>query len=234
MPISSLLLPIEAGRPKLSGVRLLARPLQCVDNNEGLLLLAYRGSPGMPQVYPHTPQPGGDPMRFYTIQHPFDGGIDLPVDWRYLCVMDANGEVRGHQNIRTDPQAFLPAVKPFREDVVVGVEYTFTWYWLADLCEDEGIPFVLGHALSMRAIHGGNAKNDRIDSQKIAPRAISCAAEITSCASGRSCTRIFRTLPVSITSANPWAASPRLRTAVAFWSASITAAWRNTWRWTWR
>jgi transposase len=40
--------------------------------------------------------------------------------------------------------------------------------WLADLCEDEGIPFVLGHALSRRAIHGGKAKNDRIDSHKIA------------------------------------------------------------------
>jgi hypothetical protein len=32
----------------------------------------------------------------------------------------------------------------------------FTWYWLADLCADEGIDFVLGHALYMRAIHGGN------------------------------------------------------------------------------
>jgi hypothetical protein len=31
----------------------------------------------------------------------------------------------------------------------------FTWYWLADLCADEGIDFVLGHALYMRAIHGG-------------------------------------------------------------------------------
>jgi len=44
----------------------------------------------------------------------------------------------------------------------------FTWYWLADLCADEGIPFVLGHALYMKAIHGGKAKNDKIDSQKIA------------------------------------------------------------------
>jgi transposase len=40
--------------------------------------------------------------------------------------------------------------------------------WLADLCEDEGVPFVLGHALYMRAIHGGKAKHDRIDSHKIA------------------------------------------------------------------
>jgi hypothetical protein len=32
----------------------------------------------------------------------------------------------------------------------------------------ENIPFVLGHALYMKAIHGGKAKNDRIDSRKIA------------------------------------------------------------------
>jgi transposase len=44
----------------------------------------------------------------------------------------------------------------------------FTWYWLADLCADHGIPFVLGIALSMKAMHGGKAKNDKIDSQKIA------------------------------------------------------------------
>src|ERR1700757_1347015 len=43
-----------------------------------------------------------------------------------------------------------------------------TWYWLADLCQREGITFVLGHALYMKAIHGGKAKNDRIDAQKIA------------------------------------------------------------------
>src|SRR5215470_9670772 len=30
------------------------------------------------------------------------------------------------------------------------------------------MPFVLGHALSMKAIHGGKAKNDTIDAQKIA------------------------------------------------------------------
>ena len=44
----------------------------------------------------------------------------------------------------------------------------FAWYWLADLCETERIPFVLGHALYMKAIHGGKAKNDRIDAAKIA------------------------------------------------------------------
>src|SRR5207237_9663775 len=43
-----------------------------------------------------------------------------------------------------------------------------TWDVLADLCAREGLPCVLGHALSMKAIHGGKAKNDKIDAQKIA------------------------------------------------------------------
>ena len=42
------------------------------------------------------------------------------------------------------------------------------WYWVADFCREEGIPFVLGHALYMKAIHGGKTKNDKIDSHKIA------------------------------------------------------------------
>ena len=34
--------------------------------------------------------------------------------------------------------------------------------------QQEGIAFILGHALSRKAIHGGKAKNDTIDAQKIA------------------------------------------------------------------
>ena len=60
------------------------------------------------------------------------------------------------------------AVAPYREDLVVAVECMFTWYWLADLCRRENIHFVLGHALYMKAIHGGKAKNDRIDAHKVA------------------------------------------------------------------
>src|SRR4029453_558145 len=63
---------------------------------------------------------------------------------------------------------FLPLIRPYREGLVVAAECLFAWYWLADLCAEEQIPFVLGHALYMKAIHGGKAKNDRIDSQKIA------------------------------------------------------------------
>jgi transposase len=44
----------------------------------------------------------------------------------------------------------------------------FGWYWLSDLCQKEKLSFRIGHALYMKAIHGGKAKNDRIDANKIA------------------------------------------------------------------
>jgi hypothetical protein len=43
----------------------------------------------------------------------------------------------------------------------VGVECIFCWYWLADLCASEHIPFVLGHALYMKAIHGGKPRTTK-------------------------------------------------------------------------
>jgi len=70
--------------------------------------------------------------------------------------------------MQASPETFLKAIAPYREDSVVAVACILTWYWLADLCAQEGLPCVLGHALSMKAIHGGKTKNDKIDSQKIA------------------------------------------------------------------
>jgi transposase len=107
-------------------------------------------------------------MNFYTKQHKFYCGIDLHTKKMYVCILDACGNIRVHQNIETEPDAFLRIIAPFREDIVVTVECMFTWYWIADLCVDQNIPFVLGHALYMKAIHGGKAKNDKIDSHKIA------------------------------------------------------------------
>lgn len=86
----------------------------------------------------------------------------------YLCLLNRDGEIVVHRNMPASPEPFLTAIAPYREDLVVCVECLFTWDWLADLCAREGIPFVLGHALSMKAIHGGKAKNDKIDAQKIA------------------------------------------------------------------
>jgi len=107
-------------------------------------------------------------MRFYTKQHPFYCGIDLHARTMYLCILNQAGEIMLHQNMKTSPETFLKAIAPYRAGLVVAVACIFTWYWLADLCAQESMPFVLGHALYMKAIHGGKAKNDKIDAHKIA------------------------------------------------------------------
>jgi Transposase len=107
-------------------------------------------------------------MRFYTKVHEAYCGIDLHARSMYVCILNRDGEMMLHRNMPTTPEIFLKAIAPYRQDLVVAVECMFTWYWLADLCVQEGITFVLGHAQYMKAIHGGKAKNDRLDAQKIA------------------------------------------------------------------
>jgi hypothetical protein len=86
-------------------------------------------------------------MRFYTKTHTHYCGIDLHAKTMYLCILDKNGEILFHQNMKSRPEDFLVATQPYRDDLVVAAECVFTWYWLADLCQKEGIEFVLGHAL---------------------------------------------------------------------------------------
>ena len=106
-------------------------------------------------------------MRFYTKQHQFYCGIDLHARLLAICVVDQAGVVVCRTQIPADKATLLQTLAPFRADVVVAVECLFAGYWVADLCAAEKIPFVLGHALYMKAIHGGKAKNDDIDAEKI-------------------------------------------------------------------
>jgi len=85
----------------------------------------------------------------------------------HVCIQDQDGNVLVDRNIATDARTFLDLIAPYRDGLVVSVECTFSWYWLADLCQAHQIPFVLGHALYMRLIHGAKGKNDRIDADKI-------------------------------------------------------------------
>jgi transposase len=107
-------------------------------------------------------------MRFYNQAHRFYCGIDLHARTMYLCILDEAGTVVLHHEVPCEPGAFLEAIAPFRDGLVVACECLFCWYWLADLCHAENIAFALGHALYMKAIHGGKSKDDKIDSKKIA------------------------------------------------------------------
>ena len=107
-------------------------------------------------------------MRFYNQQHKYYCGIDLHARKMYVCILNSKGKVKVHKNIKTDPEVFFDLIFPYLGDIAVGVECVFCWYWLADLCAEHHIRFVLGHALYMKAIHGGKTKNDKIDSYKLA------------------------------------------------------------------
>ena len=107
-------------------------------------------------------------MRFYTKPHQFDCGIDLHARSMSVCSLSHEGELLLHRHMQAAPEAFLKAVAPDREGLVVAVACVFTGYGLAALCAHEGMPFVLGHALFMKALHGGKAKHDTSDSPKMA------------------------------------------------------------------
>jgi hypothetical protein len=107
-------------------------------------------------------------MNIYKRPHKYYCGVDRHSRTMYIYVVGQDGAVLLHRSLPCDPVRFLLAIAPFREDLVVAVECVYSWYWLADLCAREGISFVLGHALYMKAIHGAKAKSDRIDSGKTA------------------------------------------------------------------
>lgn len=107
-------------------------------------------------------------MQLYTKPHRHNCGIDLHARTMHACIVDRDGNQLVSKNIPTNPADFLRLIAPYREDLVVGVECIFCWYWIADLCAEEQIQFVVGHALYMRLIHGAKAKNDKIDAFKIA------------------------------------------------------------------
>ena len=107
-------------------------------------------------------------MKFYTTLHKYYCGIDLHARLLFVCILDEHGNKVVHQKIKADPHQLHKLLKPYIGQVVVGVECMHCWYWVSDFCREMNVEFILGHALYMKAIHGGKAKNDKIDSYKIA------------------------------------------------------------------
>ena len=93
--------------------------------------------------------------------------IDTPAPCLFAASNQA-GETLLHRHLQATREALLKAIAPYRDQIVMEAEWMVTWDWLADLCADQGIPVVLGHALYMKAIHGGKANNDTIDAHTIA------------------------------------------------------------------
>jgi hypothetical protein len=70
--------------------------------------------------------------------------------------------------MKAGPEPLRKAIPPSRADLVIAGAWGFPWYWLAELCAQEGLAVVRGPALSRKALHGGTANNDRMDAHTIA------------------------------------------------------------------
>ena len=90
-------------------------------------------------------------MRFYTKQHQLYCGIDLHARTMDVCILSQDGEGGLHRTMPASPAALLQAIAPYRDAIVMAVACLLTWAWLADLGAQEGLPFVLGHALYTRS-----------------------------------------------------------------------------------
>jgi hypothetical protein len=66
-------------------------------------------------------------MRFYTQHHKHYCGIDLHARSMCVCPLDQAGTKLMHQNVAAPPEAFLPTIAPYRNELVVAVECLFSW-----------------------------------------------------------------------------------------------------------
>src|SRR5262249_20958407 len=99
-------------------------------------------------------------MRFLTQTAASYVGVDLHARTLFVCVLDAAGTAQLARTLPAKPEPFRAAVEPFRPDLVVGCECMHSWYWLADTCRQHNIPFALGHAFGIKAVHASKTKSD--------------------------------------------------------------------------
>ena len=57
-------------------------------------------------------------MNFYKLSHKYYCGVDLHSRTLYLCIVGQDGAVLLHRGLPCDPNRFLLAIAPFREDLV--------------------------------------------------------------------------------------------------------------------
>lgn len=108
-------------------------------------------------------------MKYYKTTTEYNCGVDLHTRQMYVCVMDREGNILVHRNIKhNDFGFFLKLVEPYRHDLTVTCESCFVCFGLADACEDAGIDFVLAHAYYVKSIAANKHKNDREDARELA------------------------------------------------------------------
>ena len=109
-------------------------------------------------------------MRCDRTPHQLYCGIDWHARTLDVGLLHGAGEILGHRHMQAAPAPVRQAMAPDREARVGCLEGLFPGYWLADRCAPEGMPVVLGHARSLKALPGDTAKHERIDAHQSAVR----------------------------------------------------------------
>jgi hypothetical protein len=63
-------------------------------------------------------------MRCYPKPHKFYGGLDVHARTMYLCILNQEGEIVLHRQMKAAPEPVRKAIAPDREDLVVAVAWT--------------------------------------------------------------------------------------------------------------
>ncbi len=107
-------------------------------------------------------------MKYRTINSEFYCGVDVHPKRSYFYILDHKGNRLVNRNLINNFDDFKQILTPYIPNIVVGCESTYSYYWLADGCHEDKIPFYLGHALYMKAISGNKNKKDKLDAKTIA------------------------------------------------------------------
>ena len=114
------------------------------------------------------------------------GSVDLHKGPLCLQVNDRNGVTVCKTTITQHKRAQLRAVlAPYGQDLTLGVESTYNWYWIVDELQRLGVTVLLGHARDVHAQRQGKHKSDAKDAANMSqmvrmgtfPQAYACPPE---------------------------------------------------------
>ena len=90
-----------------------------------------------------TTSRGGDLRRCSTQPHQAYGGLDLPARTLSVGLLDQDGAILGHRQMRASPEAVRKVMAPARDELVVAIAWLFPGSGRAARCAHEGLPFAL-------------------------------------------------------------------------------------------
>lgn len=95
-------------------------------------------------------------------------GIDLHKNDLVIDTLNSAGTFVEQRRLRASRPAVAQYFRSLPGPHRAVVESTASWYWLADLLEDEGIELTLAHSKLVRAIAYAKVKTDAVDARTLA------------------------------------------------------------------